>query len=204
VGVPKLCAAGSYSTITRREAPCGAGEGCYINYYCPDPGIMLGCPQHTNSAFKSTSQLDCRCDFGFQCFYKKQVNLNMVLHVPMGVWVSESGKRMRDMLMQAVAEAAGVSIGDVQVDQVLPYMGGAGSRRLLDNGKGALILKMTLRGAEAVRDDELHARLAEILLPRRMRFPQHTGARRIANVHWARADRVHVKPSKIWAKKSQW
>ena len=138
--------------------------------------------------------------------YSKKVNLNMILHVPLGVWLSESGKMMRAAVIKAVAESAGVNIQDVQIDQALPYMStGAGSRRLLGNinNQDALLLRFTLHGAEKVGENALQTRISEILLPRRIRFPHHR-TRTVGSVHWARADRVHVKPSKIWAKKSQW
>ena len=148
--------------------------------------------------------------------YSRKVNLNMVLHVPVGVWMSESGKILREKVVQAVAESAGVGVKDVQIDQVLPYLGtttGGGSRRLLgnNNGKDALLLRFTLHGAEKVGDAFLQDKISEILLPlpgahkssmRRIRFP-HQRTRSVSSVHWARADRVHVKPSKIWAAKSQ-
>jgi hypothetical protein len=120
--------------------------------------------------------------------------------------MSESGKLMQAALLQAVAESAGVGVKDVQIDQVLPYLGmGGGSRRLLGNinNQDALLLRFTLHGAEKVGENALQTRISEILLPRRIRFPHHR-TRTVGSVHWARADRVHVKPSKIWAKKSQW
>jgi hypothetical protein len=174
---------------------------------------MKPCPTNTWSKSESTSLLDCKCNDGFECVYRKQVNLNMVLHVPLGVWLSESGKLMQAAVLQAVAESAGVGVKDVQIDQVLPYLGtttGGGSRRLLGN-KDALLLRFTLHGAEKVGDAFLQDKISEILLPlpgahkssmRRIRFP-HQRTRSVSSVHWARADRVHVKPSKIWAAKSQ-
>ena len=206
LGEPKVCKAGTYSPYTGRVSPCGDSEACHANKYCPDPGVMVSCPAHTWSGYRSTSPLDCRCQEGFQCVYSKKVNLNMILHVPLGVWLSESGKMMRAAVIKAVAESAGVNIQDVQIDQALPYMStGAGSRRLLGNinNQDALLLRFTLHGAEKVGENALQTRISEILLPRRIRFPHHR-TRTVGSVHWARADRVHVKPSKIWAKKSQW
>ena len=203
IGAPKVCKAGLYSPYRKRTGPCGVGEVCSSGSYCPDPGVIKECPRNTESRFGSTSQLDCRCLDGYECVYRRQVNLNMILHVPLGVWMSESGKLMQAAVLQAVAESAGVGVKDVQIDQVLPYLGmGGGSRRLLGD-KDALLLRFTLHGAEKVGENALQTRISEILLPRRIRFPHHR-TRTVGSVHWARADRVHVKPSKIWAKKSQW
>ena len=206
IGAPKVCKAGLYSPYRKRTGPCGVGEVCSSGSYCPDPGVIKECPRNTESRFGSTSQLDCRCLDGYECVYRRQVNLNMILHVPLGVWMSESGKSIREAVLQAVAESAGVGVKDVQIDQVLPYLGmGGGSRRLLGNinNQDALLLRFTLHGAEKVGENALQTRISEILLPRRIRFPHHR-TRTVGSVHWARADRVHVKPSKIWAKKSQW
>ena len=203
-GPPVMCRMGLYSNEVRRSYECSSTSVCWSNRYCPDPGIIKPCPTNTWSKSGSISLMDCRCNDGFECVYRKQVSLNLVLHVPLGVWLSESGKLMQAAVLQAVAESAGVGVKDVQIDQVLPYLGmGGGSRRLLGD-KDALLLRFTLHGAEKVGENALQTRISEILLPRRIRFQQHTGAKRIANVHWARADRVHVKPSKSWAKKSQW
>jgi len=202
-GPPVMCKMGLYSESVRRHIECFSKGFCWSNYYCPDPGVKKACPTNTQSKSGSTSLLDCRCNDGFECVYRKQVSLNMVLHVPLGVWLSESGKLMQAAVLQAVAESAGVGVKDVQIDQVLPYLGmGGGSRRLLGD-KDALLLRFTLHGAEKVGENALQTRISEILLPRRIRFPHHR-TRTVGSVHWARADRVHVKPSKIWAKKSHW
>ena len=202
-GPPVMCKMGLFSSIVKRETQCPIGSVCHPDNYCPDPGIMKHCPTNTWSKGGSTSLLDCRCNDGFECVYRKQVSLNLVVHVPLGVWMSESGKLMQAAVLQAVAESAGVGVKDVQIDQVLPYLGmGGGSRRLLGD-KDALLLRFTLHGAEKVGENALQTRISEILLPRRIRFPHHR-TRTVGSVHWARADRVHVKPSKIWAKKSQW
>jgi hypothetical protein len=205
-GPPVMCKMGLFSSIVKRETQCPIGSVCHPDNYCPDPGIKKPCPTNTWSKGGSTSLLDCRCNDGFECVYRKQVSLNLVVHVPLGVWMSESGKLMQAALLQAVAESAGVGVKDVQIDQVLPYLGmGGGSRRLLGNinNQDALLLRFTLHGAEKVGENALQTRISEILLPRRIRFPHHR-TRTVGSVHWARADRVHVKPSKIWAKKSQW
>jgi hypothetical protein len=212
IGAPKMCSAGSYSPNTGRKSACDKSEGCWQDHYCPDPGIRVACPANTWSAFRSTSQLDCRCKAGYTCIYRKTVNLNMLLHVPMGVWMSESGKILKDKIVQAVAESAGVSPADVQIDQSLPYLT-QGTRRLLEAHEGTLtqgrrlldteqqptlLLRLSLRGAEAVAEDALQAKLGQIfhngnLIGNHKRRTLHTRPR----VNWARADRVQVKP-KIW------
>jgi hypothetical protein len=209
-GAPRMCRAGAYSSQVKRKTDCPIGNICEPGSYCPDPGVKRLCPAHTTSKGGSTSLLDCTCEGGFECVYKKQVSLNMVLHVPLGVWLSESGKLMQQKLMEAVAESAGVGVNDVKIDQALPYMStGGASRRLLGAGsKGdALLLRFTLHGAEKVGEDALQAKVAEILPGknennmRRIRFQNNNNnknhaPKRFANVHWARADRVYVKPTR--------
>ena len=194
---PQMCKPGLYSPEVKRTNPCPELWYCWTNYYCPDPGVLLKCPSNTVSTAGSTSLLDCRCSAGYQCYYKKQVNLNMVVNVPMGVWLSESGRILREKLVEVVAESAGVGVADVMIDQVLPYLSTSATagkgRRLLEStlGEGTLLLRLSLRGAEAVKDDALQAKLGQVLKVSKRNLLART------RVNWARADRLHVKP-KAW------
>ena len=192
---PRMCKMGMFSSEIKRIEPCLDSFFCWTNYYCPDPGVLLKCPTNTVSTAGSTSLLDCRCLAGYQCYYKKQVNLNMVVNVPMGVWLSESGRILREKLVEVVAESAGVGVADVMIDQVLPYLSKTNvkGRRLLEStlGEGTLLLRLSLRGAEAVKDDALQAKLGQVLKVSKKSSPVRT------RVNWARADRLHVKP-KPW------
>lgn len=211
--VPKMCALGTYETSPQRFEPCTLP--CWSNYYCPDPGVRYECPANTGSTAGSTSQLNCRCKDGFQCFYKKTINLNVLLNMPLSVWLSDSGKRMKATLIEAVAQAAGVSISNVNLEKAVPHLGvtpgvgGGGSRRLLSAnterarrllGGEQTLFRLTLNGAEKVGVEALQARLVEAM-------PEFVGgvggsqkaraaraARAPPRVHWARVDQVVVKP----------
>ena len=190
-GEPVVCPAGFYSSQTKRVTVCPFK--CYMNNYCPDPGKLVPCPPNTHSAIGGTSQLDCKCDPGFQCVYRRQVNLNLVLNVPYKAWVGPAGEALRAALMQAVAESAGVSPGSVKIEQVLPSVSGGvggGGRRLLWGGKvrakagreDAALVSLSVAGAEKV--EGLQERL-------RKREEFRAGAR----VHWRRVENLKVLPA---------
>jgi hypothetical protein len=215
---PLVCPLGTYSDKVNQSKPCQFV--CWSNYYCPDPGVKYPCPSHTKSTHSSVSQLDCKCESGYTCTYKKQINLNLLLNIPLSVWLSDSGKKMKEALIKAVAESAGVSTANVQVEQVLPHLGGGGgNRRLLTSvelnqvqpggsterrlmsantvkarkllvGEHTLV-RFTLREAEAVGDDLLQAKLGLLL-------PEFGGRKSwmIAppKVQWTRADKMQVRP----------
>lgn len=213
--LPKMCPLGTYSPVENLTEPCK--YVCWSNYYCPDPGVKLPCPAHTTSKHSSVSQLDCKCNAGYTCTYRKQINLNLLLNIPLSVWLSDSGKKMKEALIKAVAESAGVSAANVQVNQVLPHLGsGGGNRRLLTTadqvqpggsterrllsantararkllGGEHTLIRLTLQGAEALGEDVLQAKLGAL--------PEFRGGRSwIAppKVHWTRADRMQVKPA---------
>jgi hypothetical protein len=127
--------------------------------------------------------------------YRRQVNLNLVLNVPYRSWVGPAGAALKEALMQAVAESAGVSPGSVKIEQVLPSVsggvgsvGGGGGRRLLSrsgNGRGkeeAAMVRVCVEGADKV--EGLQERL-------RGRAEFKAGAR----VHWKRVDNLKVLPA---------
>jgi hypothetical protein len=182
---PVVCPAGTYSTAKRLSSPCASK--CAKNWYCPDPAQVLPCPNFTTSDRGATSQARCVCLAGYQCTYKKNVNVNIGLNVPYKVWVSTSGAAMRQAVLQAVAESAGVSIGSVRIDKVLPGISrgmntaGApsGARRLLDTSESA-VLSVSVSGAD--RMDGLREKL-------RARREFKRGS---INVYWKRIENVNV------------
>lgn len=187
---PVKCAAGYYSSAVGLVEPCVLK--CFAGYYCPDPGKLVACPANTHSGLGGYSQLDCKCDAGFQCVYRRQINLNVGLNVPYRAWLGPAGEALRAAVLQAVAESAGVPVGSVRIEQVLPSLrpvaGGAGAaggnRRLLERRReGAALLRLSVVGAEKV--EGLRERLA-----RRPEF--RGGAAVAARVHWSRADKFSV------------
>lgn len=178
---PVVCPAGTYSTARRLSSPCPSK--CAKNWYCPDPAQVLPCPNFTTSDRGATSQARCVCNAGYQCTYKKHVNVNIGLNVPYKVWVSTSGDVMRQAVLRAVAESAGVSIGSVRIDKVLPGISRgittSGARRLLDTSESA-VLSLSVSGAD--RLDALKDKL-------RARREFKRGS---INVYWKRIENVNV------------
>jgi hypothetical protein len=185
---PILCPAGFYSSQARRSTTCPFK--CFANYYCPDPGKLVQCPANTHSAPGGSSQVDCKCDPGFQCVYRRQINLNLMLNIPYKVWMGPGGAELSAAVVQAVAESAGVPVGSVRIQQVLPSAvsggvsagggGTGGGRRLLAlGGQGAALLRLSVEGAE--RLEGLQERLA-----------RHDKFREGARVIWRRADQLRV------------
>lgn len=132
---PVVCPAGTYSEQTGLALPCQLS--CWVNWYCPDPGKRFPCPPNTFSTGGASSKLHCRCNAGYQCTYRKVVNVNLALRVPYQVWSSPGGKDLRDAVVQAVARSAGVSNASVQIKSAMPSVvpaPAAGSRRLLQAG----------------------------------------------------------------------
>jgi len=184
---PVRCAAGYYSSAVGLTEPCVLK--CFEGYYCPDPGKLVACPANTHSELGGYSQLDCKCDAGFQCLYRRQINLNVGLNVPYRAWLGPAGEALRAAVLQAVAESAGVPVGSVRIEQVLPSLrpiagSAGGNRRLLERRReDAALLRLSVVGAEKV--EGLRERLA-----RRPEF--RGGAAVAARVHWSRADKFSV------------
>lgn len=198
---PVVCDAGKFSSSTGRTTKC-VGD-CEANFYCPDPGKKVQCPEHTHSGWGKASQADCKCDDGYQCVYKKRINLNIVVNVPYKTLVSSAGEALKLALLQAVAESAGVSTGNVQIEQVLPSVvagpGQGGNRRLLSSvvagpgqGGNRRLLSRDKTGAAMVRFSVAGAEKVEGLQERLSRRAEFRGG---AKVHWRRVDNLRVLPA---------
>lgn len=122
---PVQCPLGTYYPYTGRPTVCT--NPCPLNYYCINANTYEKCPNNTVSPLRSSSKLNCSCITGYSCTYTKQVNLHVVLHVPPSFWLSDPS--IQQHFVQAVAEAAGVPVENVILENVLPHLG---SRRLLE------------------------------------------------------------------------
>lgn len=176
-GAPRPCPLGTYSPGTGRAGLCQ--QPCGANRYCPDPAAEYACPAHTTSAVGSTSQLDCGCDQGYQCAYRKQVNLNVVVPMALGAWNADPGARAA--LVGAVAAAGGVGVGGVAIESVAPIVGG-GRRARMRTLPGTEI-QIVVRGAERLTG-----------LDQRLRLCGHPALRR-AETRWQRAHQIRVARS---------
>jgi hypothetical protein len=108
--------------------------------------------------------------------YRKQVNLHVVLQLPLAAWNGDAA--VRNALVQAVADSAGVSVGNVRIEYVAPQIGG--TRRLLTlRTMPGTQLRLAVRGAERLRG--IDGRLAR----------GHPALRR-AETRWQRAHTIQV------------
>jgi hypothetical protein len=187
---PVVCPAGTYSSELRRTEVCTAY--CWQGFYCPDPGKRVPCPANTNSLARASSQLQCKCESGYQCTYRKQLRVNLALRVPYQVWVSPAGKALRDAVVQAVADSAGVPAGSVQVQSAIPsVLQSGGSRRLLGGaGQRTAVVSLSVEGGDRLE------RLEENLERRGGKLG--SGAR----VAWKKIEQLRVLPEP--ARQSAW
>lgn len=126
------CPAGKYSSIGSSE--CSNASivapvemvSCQVGTFGVYPNCSA-CPPNTNSTINHTSTLlDCRCLAGFVCTYTKRISVVLTLHeitwnMTTIVGLSQSA------VVDAIAQAAGVSRDKVVISSVLPSR-----RRLLE------------------------------------------------------------------------
>ena len=176
-GAPVRCPLGTYSPSAGRTGMCQ--QPCGTNRYCPDPAVEYECPAHTSSPQGSTSQLECACDQGYQCVYRKQVNLNILLPMTLGAWNSNAA--LKEALVAAVAASGGVGVGSVVIESVTPVVSGGGRRMLsLMRTLTGTELRITVRGAERLKGLEDRLRAGNSLLRR-------------AETRWQRAHQIHIR-----------
>lgn len=190
---PIMCTLGMYTMETKRVTNCDIQ--CALDYYCPDPGKRIKCPDNTQSKRGAMTQLNCTCKAGYQCVYKKVLLANVKLNIPYRVWISPEGEALRQALLEAVAAVAKVPLGSVSINKVLPGIvnggSGGGRRRMLSLGSGerqanedtSALLNLSVEGADSLDGlwEELHKRRNEF----------KPGAR----VYWKRADHLRVLPA---------
>jgi hypothetical protein len=83
------------------------------------------CPANTHSTPGTTTKLQCLCDPGYTCTYKKAIKA--VVTLPL---TEAQFELVRDEFLQAVADAAGVTVDKVAIINVRPRPV-ANRRRLL-------------------------------------------------------------------------
>ena len=177
---PIACEAGAYSAGTG-ERNASACAPCEAGHYCPDPGQRYRCPNYTASEPGSASQVGCKCRKGAVCLYTRQLQVSVVVPVPLGQWLSDAG--LRGSVVEAVAASAGVDKGRVWLYQAKPVAEDTGTRRRLLEVRGTPASYTLVRAA--VRDGEAFHRLEERL---EMAHPRLRGAR----AQWTPGSRVRV------------
>jgi len=100
---------------------------CPVNSFCQASGEIEACPAHTTSSAGSTSKLNCLCNPGYVCTYKKAVRVNVTLPLTQAQFAL-----VRDQFLQSVANAAGVDVSQVSIIGLT----------LLDPGRRRLMMQM--------------------------------------------------------------
>lgn len=178
---PIPCPLGTYSDKKTTWSPCSSP--CPSNWYCPDAATKKMCPEHTWSKEGSVSIVDCMCDGGYICTYKKQTNVNVILHLPFEMWQGNS--TIQELLRLAVANAAGVSVGNVVIDYALPHLGGSGgNRRSLQSMTRLLNIQCIVTGGDGKLTD-LDKHLD--------RVGHAVGSPIVVRSYYQNMDRVHIR-----------
>jgi hypothetical protein len=97
---------------------------CPAGQYCPDPNLSVACPDHTSSAIKSSTKLQCFCLPGYVCTYSKTLHIKVILSLTQAQF-----EALRLQFIEAVAAASGVHPSKVTIVNVTPLSGPV--RRLL-------------------------------------------------------------------------
>jgi len=118
---------------------------CPVNYYCLDTTTIEICPPHTHSYAGATSKLDCWCDQGYTCTYKKAIRA--VVTLPMTV---EQFAGLRNEFIQAVAAAARVSPDKVSITSVKARSTSLPGRRLLLDRQEGLYVHVHVKDASGL------------------------------------------------------
>ena len=146
--VPTNCPAGTFRNTTGAESlascpACSVGKfafmstgltadcpDCPANAYCSSPLTTAQCPHRTNSSAGSSSLLHCICNAGFRCTYSKRISLVVTISGNFSVSNFQNNVNgIQDRFRQAVANATGVSVSQINITNV--RLRAAGRRRRL-------------------------------------------------------------------------
>jgi hypothetical protein len=131
---------------------------CDANSFCPAPTLKAACPTGTKSNVSSTSQLQCFCEVGYTCNYRKVLNALVTLLMSKQQW--EDNPDVQKKFLEAVAAAAKTATGNVRIVSVTQVTPSGGARRLLGVA-GSHVLMEILDGEGAGIDTELDSLLGE-------------------------------------------
>ena len=108
-GVFYSCPLGTYSNLLGLQS-ADQCPICPVNSFCQSSGEIEACPAHTTSAAGSTSKLNCLCNPGYVCTYRKAVRVNITLPLTQAQF-----DVIKDQFLQSVAAAAGVDVSQVSI-----------------------------------------------------------------------------------------
>lgn len=153
------CPLGTYQNFSLQQSE-SACEACSPNHYCPSPTFKGPCPNGTVSNAGSTSQMQCNCQAGYTCNYRKVINAVVTLLMTKYEWDSNSD--VRNAFIDAVARATGTAAANVRITGVVARSGAGGSRRLLGSNDISHILLVIFNGDGHGLDTELDQHLARV------------------------------------------
>jgi len=158
------CPLGTYKDEPNLVSAAQCTE-CPANSFCPSPTMIWTCPPGTVSAARSTSQLQCTCQAGFTCNYRKVVNAVVTLQMSAADFLGNAA--VRDAFKNAVAAAAKTTADKVTIVKVVSSGGGGGGarRRMLSVGGGEMAshVAVEIEGGEGKKLEEdlgAHLRMA--------------------------------------------
>jgi hypothetical protein len=148
------------ATMATNASACAP---CPAQYYCPSAAILRPCPTGTTSGIGSTSELQCACVLGYTCRYKKLISATVTLGMSK---VEFTRAETTQAFVRAVAAAASVGVGEINIVSVVESAGGTpappGRRLLQANPPQAAApgVHVQLQVRNAVGLNDLDARLA--------------------------------------------
>ena len=110
-------------TLASQCTPCPA------NFFCPSPTLRGACPEGTQSAQSSVSQLQCTCKTGYTCDYKKVLNAVVTLLMTLDEW--QNNEDVQLAFKKAVAQVAGTTVDQVRIVSYRTTTVSRPARRLL-------------------------------------------------------------------------
>lgn len=146
-GIQEPCPPGSYSPTAglQNASSCPV---CPADSFCVDTLTLEYCPANTHSDAGSTSKLQCLCDPGYTCTYKKAIKA--VVTLPL---TEAQFELVKNEFLQAVADAAGVTVDKVAIVSIRP--------RPVTNRRRLLALSVSGKKKHTTGDVSIHVRVRE-------------------------------------------
>lgn len=185
------CPLGTYSISTGLQSVADCPV-CPANSFCQTSGDIESCPPHTSSVTGSVSKLGCRCNPGYTCTYNRAVRVNITLPLTQAQF-----ELVRGQFLQAVADAAGVSVSQVSItgmSLLAPPQNATRRRILASESFTGLHIEAHVEGVEQIAPRRLRQHLLSHGIHAR-----HTRTRQAHTVH-ARQEHGILTWLRLWRK----
>ena len=104
------CNPGFYGSLSKPSDVC---TQCPANLYCSG-GSGSFCPPHTHSEPQSSSLAHCRCDAGYRCTHRRDVDLDITFNMAFDAFNSQQGG-----IKSVLATTADVPVSSVQLESAI-------------------------------------------------------------------------------------